>query len=75
VPPETTEAWRHRSLVASAARLARRGGLVRIAGDAAELSRPAARRALLDAVDAALAAGAQPATYRAPVPRPAPLSA
>ncbi|MDT7601798.1 MAG: uncharacterized protein QOK26_3875 [Pseudonocardiales bacterium] len=75
VPPETTEAWRHRSLVASAARLARRGGLVRIAADAAELSRPAARRALLDAVDAALAAGAQPATYRAPVPRPAPLSA
>jgi hypothetical protein len=75
VPAETTEAWRHRSLVASAARLARRGGLVRIAADAAELSRPAARRALLDAVDAALAAGAQSATYRAPVPRPAPLSA
>ncbi|MCU1651821.1 MAG: deacetylase [Pseudonocardia sp.] len=75
VPPETTEAWRHRSLVASAARLARRGGLVRIAADAAELSRPAARQALLDAVDAALAAGARPATYRSPVPRPAPLSA
>ncbi|WP_445187081.1 DUF2334 domain-containing protein [Pseudonocardia sp. Cha107L01] len=75
VPPEATEAWRHRSLVASAARLARRGGLVRIAADAAELSRPAARQALLDAVDAALAAGARPATYRSPVPRPAPLSA
>jgi uncharacterized protein len=75
VPPEATEAWRHRSLVASAARLSRRGGLVRIAADAAELSRPAARRALLDAVDAALAAGAQPATYRSPVPAPAPLSA
>jgi hypothetical protein len=75
VPPEATEAWRHRSLVASAARLARRGGLVRIAADAAELSRPAARRALLDAVDAALAAGARAATYRSPVPRPAPLSA
>jgi hypothetical protein len=75
VPPEATEAWRHRSLVASVARLARRGGLVRIAADAAELSRPAARRALLDAVDAALAAGARAATYRSPVPRPAPLSA
>ncbi|HEY2099593.1 MAG TPA: DUF2334 domain-containing protein [Pseudonocardia sp.] len=75
VPPEATEAWRHRSLVTSAARLARRGGLVRIAADAAELSRPAARQALLDAVDAALAAGARPATYRSPVPRPAPLSA
>ncbi|MDT7610822.1 MAG: uncharacterized protein QOG96_5325, partial [Pseudonocardiales bacterium] len=75
VPPEATEAWRHRSLVASAARLARRGGLVRIAADAAELSRPAARQALLDAVDAALAAGARPATYRSPAPRPAPLSA
>jgi len=51
--PET-EAWRHRSLVASAARTGRRGGLVRIAAEAAELRRPAARRALLDAVDAAL---------------------
>jgi len=72
--PET-EAWRHRSLVASAARTGRRGGLVRIAAEAAELRRPAARRALLDAVDAALAAGARPGTYRVPVSTTTPLSA
>jgi uncharacterized protein len=70
-----TEAWRHRSLVAAAARTGRRGGLVRIAAEAAELSRPAARRALLDAVDAALAVGARPGTYRVPVAATAPLSA
>ena len=75
VPPEAADAWRYRALVALAARTARRGGLVRIAVEAGELGRPAARQALLDAVDAALAAGAQPATYRAPVPARAPLSA
>jgi len=72
VSPEAAEAWRHRSLVALAARTARRGGLVRIAAEAGELSRPAARQALLDAVDAALAAGARPATYRYPIPALAP---
>jgi predicted deacetylase len=70
-----TEAWRHRSLVASAARTGRRGGLVRIAAEAGELRRSAARRALLDAVDAALAAGARPGTYRTPVSTTTPLSA
>ncbi|HTF46650.1 MAG TPA: DUF2334 domain-containing protein [Pseudonocardia sp.] len=75
VPPETADAWRYRALVALAARTARRGGLVRIAVEAGELGRPAARQALLDAADAALAAGAQPATYRSPMPARTPLSA
>ena len=70
-----TEAWRHRSLVAAAARTGRRGGLVRISADAAELSRPTARKALLDAVDAALSVGARPGTYRVPLAASAPLSA
>jgi hypothetical protein len=74
-PPETTEAWRHRVLVASAARTARRGGLVRIAARADELRRPTGRQALLDAIDAALATGARPTTYRAPAPSVTPLSA
>jgi uncharacterized protein len=71
----TTEAWRARSLVAAASRTARRGGLVRVAAEAAELARPATRSILLDAVDAALQAGAQPVTYRAPLPRPTPITA
>jgi hypothetical protein len=75
-PAETAEAaWRHRVLVASATRTARRGGLVRIAARADELRRPATRQTLLDAVDAALAAGARPTTYRVPVPAVTPLSA
>jgi predicted deacetylase len=73
--PESAETWRYRALIAAAARIARRGGLVRLAVEAGELSRPTTRRALLDAVDAALAAGAAAATYRLPVPRRAPLSA
>jgi hypothetical protein len=76
---QAAEAWRQRSqaagLVRAATRSARRGGLVRIAAGAAELSTPPVRQAILDAVDAALAEGAQPATYRAPVPAPARLSA
>lgn len=74
-PPESAETWRYRALIAAAARTARRGGLVRLAVEAGELRRGTTRRALLDAVDAALAAGAAPATYRQPVPRRAPLSA
>jgi predicted deacetylase len=52
-----------RVLVLGAARIARRGGLVRIAVDAADLGRSARRSALLDAVDAALHHGASPSTY------------
>lgn len=75
ITAEATEAWRARSLVAAAGRTARRGGLVRIAVGAAELTRPAARRTLLDAIDAALAANAHPVTYRHPLPVPTPIPA
>lgn len=65
-PSEGTDLWRGRALVVAAARGARRGGLVRIGVRADDLRRPSARQAVLDAVDTALAAGAAPATYRAP---------
>ncbi len=65
-PSEGTDLWRGRALVVAAARGARRGGLVRIGVRADDLRRPSARQAVLDAVDTALAAGATPATYRAP---------
>jgi uncharacterized protein len=75
VGPEAAEAWRHRSLIATAGRTARRGGMVRLAVHAGELVDPSTRAAILDAADAALAEGALPRTYRAPSPTPAPLSA
>jgi uncharacterized protein len=53
-----------RPLAVEAARAARRGGGVRIHVRAADLPDPAHRAAVLAAVDAALAAGAVPATYR-----------
>lgn len=62
------EGLRCRGLVVTAARSARRGHLVRIAVDAADLgTRPVTRRAILDAIDAALDAGALPATYANPL--------
>jgi hypothetical protein len=65
------EALRCRGLVVTAARTARRGHLVRIAVDASDLgTRPVTRRAILDAVDAALYAGALPATYATPATDP-----
>ncbi len=60
---EQTEPWWCRALVLGAARTARRGGLVRLAVDAADLARPGRRTALLDTVDLALHHGAQPRTY------------
>lgn len=66
--PESTEAWRHRGLLLLASRTARRGGLVRIDVDATDLHRASTRQVLLDAIDAALEAGATPATYRLPLP-------
>jgi len=66
-PADGAEGLRCRAMVAAAARSARRGGLVRITADAADLVRPSPRRAVLEAVDAALVAGALPATYPAPV--------
>lgn len=52
------------ALVLAAARAVRRGGLVRIGADAADLVRPGPRQALLDAVDVAVDGGAVPTTYR-----------
>ncbi|AHI01921.1 DUF2334 domain-containing protein [Kutzneria viridogrisea] len=60
---ERGEQWLCWALVLGAARAARRGGLVRVAFDAADLYRPGPRQALLDAVDIALHHGAEPVTY------------
>ncbi|SFP76544.1 hypothetical protein SAMN05421810_103345 [Amycolatopsis arida] len=62
---QLTETVRCFALVLVAARAARRGGLVRLGVDAADLAYPSRRQAFLDAVDAALEAGAVGATYSA----------
>lgn len=62
-PGDRAELWWCRALVLAAARLARRGGLVRIAVDGLDLARAGCRGALLDAVDAALYHRARPSTY------------
>lgn len=69
---EQSEPWWCRALVLGAARTARRGGLVRLAADAADLTRPGRRGALLDAVDLALHHGARPQTYADVADRVAP---
>ncbi|WP_253859573.1 DUF2334 domain-containing protein [Prauserella alba] len=51
--------------VTAVVRAARRGGLVRLAVDASDLATDRGRRALLEAVDAAVEAGARPRTYAA----------
>lgn len=58
------EAWRCRVLEAEVARTARRGALVRINVRSKDLKRTPRRDAVLAAVDAALALGAVPDTYR-----------
>jgi predicted deacetylase len=63
---KAAEAWRCRVLVAEVARVARRGGLVRINVRAKDLKRPLRVAAVLTAVDAARRAGAHPTTYRLP---------
>jgi predicted deacetylase len=69
---DRTEPWWCFALVMGAARIARRGGLIRLAVDTADLARSGRRRALLDAVDIALHHDATPATYRSlPRTRPA----
>lgn len=69
---ERTEPWWCFALVMGAARIARRGGLVRLAVDTADLARSGPRQALLDAVDIALHQDARPVTYPAlRVPRSA----
>lgn len=62
-PGERAEPWWCRALVLGAARVARRGGLVRIAVDGLDLARSGRRSALLDAVDIALYHRARPSTY------------
>ncbi|HEY6425253.1 MAG TPA: DUF2334 domain-containing protein, partial [Pseudonocardiaceae bacterium] len=65
VQGERAEPWWCRALVLGAGRAARRGGLVRIAVDATDLTRSGRRSALLDAVDIALHHRARPSTYPA----------
>lgn len=60
---ERTEPWWCFALVMGAARAARRGQLVRLAVDTADLARSGPRQALLDAVDIALHHGADAVTY------------
>lgn len=57
------EPWWCRALVMGAGRIARRGGLVRLATSAKQLGRSGPRQAMLDAVDLALYHGAQPQVY------------
>ncbi|MGH3917206.1 MAG: DUF2334 domain-containing protein [Pseudonocardiaceae bacterium] len=64
-PGERADPLRCRAMVLGAARIARKGGLVRIAVDGADLARGARRSALLDAVDIALHHHAHPSTYTA----------
>jgi predicted deacetylase len=59
-----TESWWCRTLVLSAERVARRGGIVRIAVSAKQLSRSGPHQAMLDATDLALMHGATPTVYR-----------
>ena len=68
-----TEPWWRQALVRVAARTARRGGLVRLAAHTGDLAVAGTRRALLDAVDAAVGAGAAPLDY--PGTRTAPAGA
>ncbi|GAA3021857.1 DUF2334 domain-containing protein [Actinokineospora globicatena] len=62
---ERAETWRCFALVLAASRTTRRAGTLRLAIDAADLSRPSHRAAYLDAVDTALDNGATAMTYRA----------
>lgn len=57
------ESWRARILHTEAVRIARRAGVVRIGVRAKDLRRPARVAAVLETVDAVLAAGAWPTTY------------
>jgi predicted deacetylase len=62
--PHRTETVRCFALVLASARAAKRGGLVRLGVDAADLARPGLRQALLDAVDIALENRAFGTTYQ-----------
>ncbi|MGV0835429.1 DUF2334 domain-containing protein [Mycolicibacterium thermoresistibile] len=58
------EPWWCRTLVLSAERTARRGGVLRLAVSARQLHRPGPRQAMLDAVDLALMHRSVPTVYR-----------
>lgn len=58
------EPWWCHALVMTAGRIARRGGLLRLAVSAGQLDRSGPRQAVLDAVDLALLHHAQPTVYR-----------
>lgn len=62
---ERTEPWWCFALVMGAARAARKGHLIRLAVDTADLARSGPHQALLDAIDIALHHDAIPATYPA----------
>lgn len=62
---ERTEPWWCFALVMGASRAARKGHLIRLSVDTADLTRSGPRQALLDAVDIALHHGATPITYPA----------
>jgi predicted deacetylase len=57
--------WWCRLLIANTARVARRGGIVRLSVAAKQLDNPMAAKALINCVDLALLQGAWPTTYRA----------
>ncbi|PND56381.1 DUF2334 domain-containing protein [Mycobacterium sp. ENV421] len=59
-----TEPWWCRTLVLSAERTARRGGIVRLAVTAKQLRKVGPRQAMLDAIDLALLHGCTPTVYR-----------
>lgn len=59
-----TEPWWCRTVVLTAERTARRGGMVRLSVSAKQLGRPGPRHAVLDAVDLALMHACAPQTYR-----------
>lgn len=58
------EPWWCRMLVLSAERIARRGGIVRVAVAARHLRKPGPLQAMLDAVDLALLHGCEPTVYQ-----------
>ncbi|MBD8505899.1 DUF2334 domain-containing protein [Hoyosella sp. G463] len=64
-----SEPWWCRSLVMTSERVARRGGVVRLAIKAKHLQRSGPRQAFLDAIDLSLHHGATPTTYRWPYRR------
>jgi len=59
-----TEPWWCRTLVLSSERIARRGGIVRLAVTGRQLGQSGPRQAILDAIDLALMHGSTPTVYQ-----------